>query len=196
MTKRRILYSELTAPAPSVAPASALAVAAIQSAQNLQVEAPPRPMRERARVRSGRAELLVFRVGNERFGVELSAVEEVIDLPVIHHVPEMPPAFLGVISVRGLLTPAYSPHAVLGLPLASGEAALIFRRGRTRAGIVIDDVDDAATVDLGALRGAPGLDESGGVVLGVVRHADALLALVDADALIAACQAAPTLEPS
>ena len=188
MTKRRILYSELTAPAPSVAPVSAPAVAAIQSAQNLQVEAPPRSMRERARVRSGRAELLVFRVGKERFGVELSAVEEVIDLPVIHHVPEMPPAFLGVISVRGLLTPAYSPHAVLGLPLASGEAALIFRRGRTRAGIVI--------VDLGALRGAPGLDESGGVVLGVVRHADALLALVDADALISACQAAPTLEPS
>ena len=140
------------------------------------------------------AEVLMFRVGAERFAVELSAVDEVIDVPVIHHVPEMPPAMVGVVSVRGSLTPVYSPHQALGLPLAQSEAVLIFRRAGVRVGGLIDDVEDALSVDLRDLRRAPGVDDHEGVVLGVIRHAGALLAIVDADALIAACQTAALLE--
>ena len=146
--------------------------------------------RARARVE----EMLMFRLGDERFAVELLAVEEVIDLPVIHHVPEMPPAMLGVVTVRGFLTPVYSPHTALGVPLAMKQAVLIFRRGRSRVGILIDDVEDAVSLDLGELRSAPSEHEIDNVVLGVVRHAGVLVAIVDADALIAACQAAAFLE--
>lgn len=147
-------------------------------------------LRSRAQIE----ELLMFRVGEERFAVELLAVEEVIDLPVIHHVPEMPPAMLGVVTVRGFLTPVYSPHTALGVPLVVKEAVLIFRRGRARVGILIDDVEDAVSLDLGELRSAPSEHEIDNVVLGVVRHAGVLVAIVDANALIAACQAAAFLE--
>lgn len=156
--------------------------------------APYRSMRDRARAREGIVELLMFRIGGERFGVELLTVDEVIDLPVIHHVPEMPPAMLGVVTVRGSLTPVYSPHHALGLPLAQREAVLIFRRGGVRVGILIDDVDDAITIDLGELRETPGADQADSVVLGVMRHAGAIVGLVEADALIAACQTAALLE--
>ena len=139
-------------------------------------------------------QLLMFRIGHERFAVELLAVEEVIDLPVIHHVPEMPPAMLGVVTVRGFLTPVYSPHTALGVPLLTKEAVLIFRRGRARVGILIDDVEDAVPIDLSELRSAPSEQEIDSVVLGVVRHFGVLVAIVDADALIAACQAATLLE--
>jgi purine-binding chemotaxis protein CheW len=151
-------------------------------------------MRERARARSGVAELLIFRLGDERFAVELLAVDEVIDLPVMHHVPEMPPAMLGVIIVRGSLTPVYSPHHALGLPLALRDVVLIFRRGGARVGVLIDDVEDAISLDLRELRDAPGTTDADNVVLGVIRHADALVGIVDADALIAACQTAALLE--
>ncbi|CAN5380823.1 hypothetical protein BH09GEM1_BH09GEM1_05680 [soil metagenome] len=156
--------------------------------------APYRTLRERARARSGMAELLMFRIGSERFAVELILVDEVIDLPVVHHVPEMPPAMLGVVTVRGALTPVYSPHQALGLPLALREAVLIFRRGGFRVGILIDDVDDAISLDLGELRETPGGDEVESVLLGVVRVTDALVGIVDVDALIASCQSAEILE--
>jgi purine-binding chemotaxis protein CheW len=154
----------------------------------------PRTLRDQARARTGTAELLMFRIAGERFAVELLAVEEVIDLPVIHHVPEMPPAMLGVVTVRGSLTPVYSPHHALGLPLALREALLIFRRTGSRIGVLIDDVEDAISLDLSELRDAPGGDDMDNVVLGVIRHADALVGIVDADALIAACQTAALLE--
>lgn len=168
----------ITARAPAVAPAPTAA----------------RTLRERVRNRAGQLEVLLLKIGDERFGVELAAVEEAIDIPPVHHVPEMPPAMLGVITVRGVLTTVYSPSDALGIALHDGTSALIFRRGRARLGIVVDEVDDVTTLDLSLLRDAPVLDAGDGIVLGVVRQQDTLLTLVDTDALLAACQAAPLLE--
>ncbi len=151
-------------------------------------------LRDRARSRTGVVDLLLFRIGPERFAVELAAVEEVVDLSAIHHVPEMPAAMAGVVTVRGVLTMVYAPAATLGLALATGGSALIFRRGGSRIALAIDDVDDVFRLDLALLRGSPIPEDGDGVVLGVVRTGDLLIVLVDADALIATCQAVPALE--
>lgn len=161
-----------------------------------RVDEQQRSLRDRARAHSGDAELLMFRAGGERFAVELILVDEVIDLPVIHHVPEMPPAMAGVITVRGSLTAVYTPHHALGVPFARRDVALIFRRGAQRVGILIDDVDDALTVDLSELRDKPDGDEAESVLLGVIRLDNSLVGIVDTDALITACQSANILEPA
>lgn len=153
-----------------------------------------RTMRERARARDGQAVILLFRVGAERFGIELAAVEEAIDIPPVHYVPEMPAAMLGVITVRDTITSVYSPSVALGLALHDGTSALIFRRGASRVAVVVDEVDDVSTLDLSLLRDAPAFEAADGIVLGVVRQRDSLLALIDADGLLAACQAVPILE--
>jgi chemotaxis signal transduction protein len=155
---------------------------------------PRRPLRDRARGRVGVVELLMFRIGTERFAVELSAVEEAIDLPDVHHVPEMPPAMIGVITVRGALTPVFTPDDALGVRVEHQGAALIFRSARGRFALAIDDVDDVMTLDLAQLRDAPGVDGSDPVVLGVARNESSIVALVDAEALIEACQAIPVPE--
>ena len=212
MKKKKLPSSEVNALAAADAGAAApldlaRAIAAARAAEAAQVAVPivaPSPatialpagrsLRDRARARTGTVEMLVFRVGRERFGIELAAVEEAIDIPPVHHVPEMPPSMLGVITVRGTLTSVYSPTIALGLPIEDGTSALIFRRGRSRLAVVVDEVDDVSTLDLATLRDAPSLDAGDGLLLGVVRRHESLLALVDADALLAACQAAPLLE--
>ncbi len=215
MKKKRIRYSELGTtppvappaatpiPAPAAAPAPApvrrvstpvelaRALAAEKhAAEEAEAASKPAP----PEVKTEPADLLMFRVGEERFAVELLRVDEVLDLPVIHFVPEMPPAMVGVVNVRGSLTPVYSPHLPLGLPLAKSEAVLIFRQGTSRVGILIDDVDDAISVDLRELRETPGTHEHDDVVLGVVQHDGVLVAVADINALIAACQSAAVLE--
>jgi purine-binding chemotaxis protein CheW len=159
-----------------------------------QHRGPRRPLRERARSRTGLVELLMFRVGHERFAVELLCVEEAIDLVEPHHVPEMPPAMLGVITVRDTLTPVFTPDEALGVAAEDKGAALIFRSTRGRFALAIDDVDDVMTLDLAQLRDAPGIDGSDSLVLGVARNGSGIVALVDAEALIAACQATPIPE--
>ena len=126
--------------------------------------------------------------------MELACVEEAIDLPDVHHVPEMPPAMLGVVTVRGVLTPVYTPDGALGVPVEGKAAALIFHAERGRFALAIDDVDDVMTLDLSQLRDAPGVDGSDPVVLGVARNEATIVALVDAEALVEACQAIPVPE--
>ena len=157
-------------------------------------EVAARSLRDRARARTGQLDVLLFRVAGESFAIDLSAVEEAIDIPPVHHVPEMPHAMLGVITVRGNLTALYSPAAALGVGLHDGTSALIFRRERARVAVVVDEVDDVVSLDLALLRDTPTLDSSDATVLGVVRQGDSLLALVDAEELLAACQAVPLPE--
>jgi purine-binding chemotaxis protein CheW len=170
------------------------AATAAKEAEQEAAKDTTRPAPVPAPTKNDLAEVLVFRIGHERFAVDLLAVEEVIDLPVIHFVPEMAPAMVGVVNVRDSLTPVFTPNAALGLPVAASEAVLIFRRAVGRIGVLIDDVEDAITIDLRELRRAPENDADDNVVLGVIRHDATMFALVDADALIAACQTAALLE--
>ncbi len=170
------------------------AAAAARKAEEEATSDTTRPAPVPAPTKADLADVLVFRIGFERFAVDLLAVEEVIDLPTIHFVPEMPPAMVGVVAVRGSLTPVFTPNVALGLSAAPSEAVLIFRHIAGRVGVLIDDVEDAITVDLRELRRAPERDGDDAVVLGVIHHGGSLCAVIDADALIAACQTAALLE--
>ena len=149
-----------------------------------------RPLREAIGARDGLSDTLVFRVGNERFAIDLAAVEEAIELPSVHHLPEMPEHLLGVFELRSRLVPIYSPERVLRVALASDAAAvLVLRTGDRRLGLAVDDVDDVLTIDGAAVRRAPIPDNDDNVLLGVIRRGADLLALVDAASLALACLA-------
>ena len=65
---------------------------------------------------------------------------------------------------------------------ASGH--LLFVRDGRRLAIAIDDVFDAVTVEESELRPAPGAGASDGILVGVVRRDDELIAVLDANALL------------
>ena len=160
-----------------------------------QLDADRRPLRERVRDRAGIADLLMFRIGEELFATDLSAVEEAVTLPEIHHLPEMPAAMLGAFNLRGRLTPVYSPSHVIGVPLrGAAQAALLVRSGTRRLGLAVDDVEDVFQVDLATVREAPGTDDADGILLGVAHHGTELVAIVDAEALVAACVTGHAME--
>ena len=151
--------------------------------------------RERIRARLGVEELLTFHVGGERFATSLAAVDEAVEHPEVHRVPEMPESMLGVFSHRGRLVPICSPGRALGVELGVPEpTVLLFRSGDRRVGVAVDDVDDVIALDLTTVRAAPGIEDPDGVLLGVVRQGTALIAIVDPEAIVAACLAAHVLE--
>lgn len=155
----------------------------------------PHELREAARTRKGRVELLLFRVGVELFALPLGAVEEAIESPEIASLPEMPAAMLGVFRLRGRLVPIYTPGTTLGVPLrAEAGAALMTRSGDRRLALAVDDVEDVMELELATLREPPVMDDADGILLGVVRRERELVSVLDAEALIAACIGGRTLE--
>ena len=163
------------------------AVAAFQQAVEVR---DTRPFRERVSSRHGTVGLLLFRLGSETFAAELAAVEEAIEVPALHGLPEMQTGMLGMFDLRGKLLPVFSASGVLGVALTPGStAALILRGAGRRIGIAVDDVDDVIDADCSTLRNPPGGPDADGVLLAVLQRGTALASVIDASSLVTACLA-------
>jgi chemotaxis signal transduction protein len=146
------------------------------------------PFRDRVRSRQGAVDLLLFRVVDEVFAAELRAVEEALDEPGIHPLPEMRGALLGAVEHRGRMIALYTPARALGRAATGGvPVALVVRVGERRIGLAVQDVEDVMTLELAELREPPVLGDADGVLLGIAHRDRTLIALVDVEALVAAC---------
>ncbi|GAC1515363.1 MAG: hypothetical protein NVS1B4_05510 [Gemmatimonadaceae bacterium] len=153
------------------------------------------PFRDRVRRRVEGIELLLFRVGTERFATDLAAVEEAVELPEVRALPEMAESMLGIFDLRGRMTPIYSPERALGVALAgTAGVALLMRAGDRRIGLAVDDVEDVLRPDVATIREAPTLGAASETILAVLCEGTNLIAVVDADALVAVCITGSVLE--
>lgn len=133
-------------------------------------------------------EMLLFRVGGEHFAVELGASEEVLEWPGVERLARMPASALGVFTLRGQLVSVYSPERALRVRREeeAGVVLLIHSRGR-RIALALDDVEEVITVDVRSLKRPSPREAVDGLLLGIARHGDWLVAVVDVQALVAAC---------
>lgn len=155
----------------------------------------PLRFRERVKARAGIADVLLFRIGDELFALDLVELEEALDLPELKPVPEMSAGMLGVFSLRGSLLATYAPHVLLGIASAPPSTALVLRGRERRVALAVQDVEDVATFALEDVLEPPAA-EIDGMLLGVFHHEKRLVGLLDADTLIAACRMDGTLENS
>ena len=134
--------------------------------------------------RDGPERLLVFRVGAERFAVQLSAVDEVVDAPQVRPLPDTAQRVMGVATIRGALVTIYDPRPLLHVAGTVDDAALLFVRGDTRVGLVVGGVYDTVLVEQAEMRAAPSAEVSEKLLLGVVRRDRDLIAILDAGVLL------------
>src|SRR5438046_532371 len=152
MTTPKVSYREFGRLTPvhgaAISPTRSTPVAGVGIVGSTSSLAVPKRLRERVRLRVGVADLLLFRVGQEMFALELVESEEAIDLPSISPLPESTAAMLGVFSIRETLVSAYSAGTVLGVGCVAPSAALVLRGRDRKLALVVDDVEDVATIVL------------------------------------------------
>ena len=104
---------------------------------------------------------LVFRLGDEEFGLPIEAVDEVARVPDrITRVPKTPKFLEGVINLRGEVLPVVDQRRRFGMPqLADGgkRRLVVVRTQRHRAGLIVDSVSEVLRVERGAVEQAPDL---------------------------------------
>ena len=145
--------------------------------------------RDRARARTGAAELLTFRIGAERFAFDIRAVDEILDGAELQPIPEAPAALIGVTPFRGRALAVFEPAGFLGINHRVGATVLVMRSGERRIGLLVDDVDDVESFDLSTLADPP-FDAGDELLLGVVWREGTLTSVIDARVLVGACHLA------
>ena len=99
---------------------------------------------------------LAFSLGNERYGIDLSHLVEVIPYKGCTSVPGAATALLGVINVRGHIRPCVDLRHLLGLPPADRDAdgyVVMVRHDDGPVGLRVDRVDEVRQIDPAGLLG-------------------------------------------
>lgn len=106
-------------------------------------------------------EILVFRLGNQRYGVNVAKVREVIEPLDITALPESHPAILGAFQLRGTVTLLVDLLSCLGMPatmeLGTGRI-IIMEINDARVGFLVHDVEQIYRVNWQNVRSVPEMD--------------------------------------
>jgi purine-binding chemotaxis protein CheW len=105
-------------------------------------------------------QFLLFRIGDDEFGLPIGAVEEVALLPpTLTRLPKAPTFVQGVMNLRGRVVPVIDQVQRFGAGAAAGRKrrVIVVRIGDLSAGFVVDAVSDVLRVETSALRPAPEL---------------------------------------
>ena len=125
---------------------------------------------------------LLVRVGDRRMGLQLGHVLEVVQLGEVHPVPVMEAAVRGLVAVHGRMLPLVHLASLLEgrrFPAAPGTMGVVVSVGGRRVCLEIEDAE--------LLVREPVLPVPAGETLpwaiGVARHAEGLVPLLDLPAL-------------
>jgi purine-binding chemotaxis protein CheW len=110
--------------------------------------------------------LLIFTLANERYGLPIQAVEEIVNLPTsLTRIPRAPAFLAGVMNLRGQVVPVVDQRQRFGAPTQEGEQrrrVIVTRLRGLLCGFAVDTVSELIDVDADAMDPTPSLAAEGG----------------------------------
>lgn len=110
--------------------------------------------------KSSRIQLVTFRVGDDRFAVDIFVVERVLRFTPPRPIPNVPAWLEGVIDFGGKVVPVIDLRTRFELPQAAsreGARLLVVNTGTDWMAAIVDAVDEVATVTDAQLEAPPAI---------------------------------------
>jgi purine-binding chemotaxis protein CheW len=120
--------------------------------QRLAAEgATPRPDSSSSIEASGREQIfLVFRLGDDEFGLPIESVVEVAQVPAqVTRLPKTPKFLEGVVNLRGEVLPVVDQRRRFDMPALQARESrrlVVMKTERHRAGLIVDSVSDVLRI--------------------------------------------------
>ena len=137
---------------------------------------------------------LTFRIAAEIYGVRVLGVQEIIRLPEITRVPQLPPHVRGVLNLRGRIIPVIDMHQRFGLPATddhSRTCVVVVQvnstgRGMLQMGLVVDSVEEVLQIAADEIADTPefGCQVDTAFLLGIAKIKGGVTALLDLDRVL------------
>lgn len=134
-------------------------------------------------------ELLAFRQGSEEYALNINHVQEIIKVPFITHLPNVPEQVLGIISLRGTIVPVVDLRHVLHVstsPVTRASRILVLRAAGQPIGFLVDSVSSVVRLDKEGVEGKPrGVSlKAIDLISGVGRVGPRMLIIIDVPTLL------------
>jgi purine-binding chemotaxis protein CheW len=133
-------------------------------------------------------QLVSFMLADEEYGVEVLKVHEIIRMPTITKMPNVPQHVEGIINLRGKVIPIISMRRRFNLmenENSSQTRIIIMDVCGTLTGFVVDAVSEVIRIHSSEIQPPPPMVISGGIgqefITGIFNHAERLLIIMDID---------------
>lgn len=159
-------------------------------------------MREKAQVIEESKQLIIFRLGDEEFGVDILQVREIEKLDQdVTRVPKAPSFVEGVINLRGEIVPIVDLRQRFSLTVQAVGAetrVIIVEINENLVGMIVDSVAEVLHVNLSAIESAPQITKGVDAYFlsGVAKIEDRLIILLDLERTLSPEETQQLLETS
>jgi purine-binding chemotaxis protein CheW len=134
---------------------------------------------------------LVFGLRESRYAISVALVREIVWLPELAQVDELPPDVAGVFDLRGSVVPVIDLLARFGrarAPLRTTDQVIVLGTAAARVGVIANELHDVANIPATSIADASNYHGAGGqarFVRGEARLPDGLAMVLDVEALLA-----------
>jgi len=132
---------------------------------------------------------MVFKVGEEEFGVDVADTVSIILLPAITRVPKAPEYIKGVINLRGEIIPVMDLRERFGRKVENTEETrvLIFNVDEAPIGCIVDSVSEVLQLPQENVKGVSELGDNmvEEYIFGIAKIDSRVISLVDLEKLVA-----------
>lgn len=133
---------------------------------------------------------IVVKLGDEKYGIDISNVDNIVRMQRITRVPKSQPYYVGVINLRGEVVPIMSLRRRFGLEddvySAATRIIIIRLHDQSLIGFVVDEVQEVVNLDVSTIeKPAFKLDEENASFLaGIGKEGEDLISLLDIVAVV------------
>lgn len=133
---------------------------------------------------------LMFRMGSERYVIDISEVEGVMENKKPVSIPGSPSYLTGILNIRGNLTVLIDLRDLLGITGSKRADIILMNLEGRRIGIVVDKVDDIVDYTHDEISSLPvARDRDTDMFVGVLRKDDETLIFLSEEGLVKVLEA-------
>lgn len=135
-------------------------------------------------------QLVVFKIGDEEFAVDISQVREIVRLIEVTCMPKAPDFIEGVVNLRGQIIAVINLSRRLGLPSqgrGNNTRIIVVEIGQCTVGMIVDSVSEVLRLSMQDIEEVPGIIETevpDHYIRGVGKLRDRLLIFLDLNRIL------------
>ncbi|MCR5594256.1 MAG: chemotaxis protein CheW [Lachnospiraceae bacterium] len=131
---------------------------------------------------------IVVKLGEERFGINISYVDNIVRMQRMTRVPEVASYIKGVINLRGEVVPVMSTRIKMGLEpdVETSATRIIILKFEQQGyiGFIVDAVNEVVTLNADTIEKVADSNKDDAFVQGVGKSEDGLISILNLNALI------------
>ncbi|MBE5851650.1 MAG: chemotaxis protein CheW [Lachnospiraceae bacterium] len=144
---------------------------------------------EELRTTSESIQFIVTQMGDEQYGIDIKYVDNIVRMQRTTRVPKVAPYIRGVINLRGEVIPIMNLRKKMELPEVedtnSTRIIIVKLEQQGLVGLIVDEVKEVVTLDVDRIEKVSyDKDEKNMFLMGVGKNGDALISLLDLNAVV------------